>query len=155
MRTSKTWACLKGAILDLPPFSNFGSNVMWIDDHLKHSLHRALNHFTSGETLNLPDPGLSDARLADVMVVKARPSVDNLPSYVFEVYLPTLLWGSVLDAWITHDPILKCRFLSLGPNGQKRWRGPRLGVQSSSPKGDAGCLYKSSGRSRKVASSVI
>jgi hypothetical protein len=74
--------CLsEGAILDLPPFSNMGLNVMWIDDHLKYSLHRAMNHFTSGDQLELRQPGLSDARL-DVMVMKARQIVKNLPSYV-------------------------------------------------------------------------
>jgi hypothetical protein len=113
--------CLsEGAILDLPPFSNLGTNVMWIDDHLKYSLHRAMNHFTSGETLNL-EPGLSDARLDDVSVTKGRPAVSNLPSYIFETYLPTLLWGAIMDAWITNDPILKCRYASLREAEQPRW----------------------------------
>jgi hypothetical protein len=117
--------CLsEGAILDLPPFSNLRSNVMWIDDHLKYSLHRAMRHFTSGETLNL-EPGLSEARLDDVSVTKARPSVDNLPSYVFETYLPTLLWGAVFDAWITNDPIMKFRVESLSPAKQEVWREAR------------------------------
>ena len=30
----------EGAILDLPPFSNFQQNVMWIDDYLKYEMHR-------------------------------------------------------------------------------------------------------------------
>ena len=117
--------CLsEGAILDLPPFSNFGTNVMWIDDHLKYSLHRAMGHFTSGETLNL-EPGLSDARLDDVTTTKGRPSVNDIHSYVFDVYLPTLLWGTIMDAWITTDPILKCRLATLGPNEKQRWRDAR------------------------------
>src|SRR5205085_5341204 len=102
------------AILDLPPFSNFRNNVMWIDDHLKYSLHRAMHHFISDEPLNL-EPGLSDARLDDVSVTKARPSVGKLPAYIFGNYLPTLLWGAIMDAWITKDSILKCRVGKLDP----------------------------------------
>lgn len=120
----------EGAILDLPPFSNFRNNVMWIDDHLKYSLHRALNHFTSGETLNL-EPGLSDARLDDVHVTKARPGVKNLPAYVFNIYLPTLLWGAIMDAWITANPILKCRYDPLKPAEQERWRNARAAELSA------------------------
>jgi len=117
--------CLsEGAILDLPPFSNFGINVMWIDDHLKYSLHRAMKHFTSGETLDLV-PGLSDARMDDVTVTKARPPVSNLHKYIFEIYLPTLLWGAVMDAWINTDPILKCRVDSLSENEKVLWRRAR------------------------------
>ncbi len=117
--------CLsEGAILDLPPFSNFRHNVMWIDDHLKYSLHRAMQHFTSGETLDL-ERGLSDARLDDVTVTKARPGVDNLPMYVFQVYLPTLLWGTVMDRWINADPILKCRVGTLDSGERKLWRHAR------------------------------
>jgi hypothetical protein len=43
------------------------------------------------------------------MVQKARAPIDNLPQYVLGIYLPTLLWGSVLDAWITANPLLKYR----------------------------------------------
>jgi hypothetical protein len=114
--------CLsEGAILDLPPFSNMSTNVMWIDDHLKYSLHRAMRHFTSGETLHL-DRGLGDARLDKVVVTKGRYPVRNLPQYVFGIYLPTLLWGAIMDAWITQDPILKCRYSGLDEAGQLRWK---------------------------------
>jgi hypothetical protein len=115
--------CLsEGAILDLPPFSNFRNNVMWIDDHLKYSLHRAMNHFTSDETLNL-EQGLGDARLDTVTVTKARPPVSDLPGYIFGTYLPTLLWGTIMDAWITNDSLLKRRMASLQEEEEKtRWR---------------------------------
>jgi len=123
--------CLsEGAILDLPPFSNLRFNVMWIDDHLKYSLHRAMRHFTSGETLDL-EPGVSEARLDDVSVTKARPSVDNLPSYIFENYLPTLLWGAVFDAWITNDPVMKFRVASLNLSKQDHWREARSRQQEA------------------------
>lgn len=113
--------CLsEGAILDLPPFSNFRNNVMWIDDHLKYSLHRAMHHFTSEETLNL-EPGLSDARLDDVTVTKERQPVRGLPAYVLGTYLPTLLWGSIVDSWITDHPIVKCRFSTLTKKEQQEW----------------------------------
>ncbi|MFH2057143.1 MAG: hypothetical protein ABIJ61_14390, partial [bacterium] len=124
--------CLsEGAILDLPPFSNFRNNVMWIDDHLKYSLHRAMHHFTSGEYLDL-EPGLSDARLDDVTVTKARPAVSNLPAYVFGIYLPTVLLGSVMDCWITTEPILKCRMRQMSSDEADRWRKAR-GSQDKAP----------------------
>jgi hypothetical protein len=122
--------CLSdGAILDLPPYSNLGTNVMWIDDHLKYSLHRAMNHFTSGDTLNLEE-GLSDARLDDVSVTKARSRVDfpPLPVYILDVYLPTLLWGAVFDAWITKNPILKLRVKDKElkqPSKMREWKDAR------------------------------
>jgi hypothetical protein len=114
--------CLSdGAILDLPPFSNLRMNVMWIDDHLKYSLHRAMDHFTGLETLDL-EPGLRDARMDDVSVTKARPTVSNLPATIFGTYLPTLLWGAIMDAWITNDPISKCRYGALSAAEQAHWR---------------------------------
>jgi len=117
--------CLsEGAILDLPPFSNFRHNVMWIDDHLKYALHRAMHHFTSVDTLVL-EPGLSDARLDNVMVTKQRPKVSDMPSYVFGSYLPTLLLGTIMDTWIAVDPILKCRLASLRGQAESAWQGAK------------------------------
>jgi len=114
--------CLsEGAIFDLPPFSNFKNNVMWIDDHLKYSLHRAMHHFTSRETLNL-EPGFGDARLDNVMVKKDRPFVSGLPAYVLGNYLPTLLWGIIIDSWITTDSIIKCRFSTLSDKDKELWK---------------------------------
>jgi hypothetical protein len=119
--------CLsEGAILDLPPFSNFRNNVMWIDDHLKYSLHRAMHHFTSDEPLRLEEPGLSNARFEDVSVTKARPPVGNLPAYIFGIYLPTLLWGAIMDAWITKDSILKYRMGALDPQHEELWRNAKV-----------------------------
>jgi len=104
-----------GAILDLPPFSNFRLNVSWIDDHLKYCLHRELRHLSRRNskayaTETRYDPLLGHARLDEVIVQKARDDVRNdLPEYLFNEYLPTLLWGTVMDAWITRDPLLKYR----------------------------------------------
>ncbi|WDE11445.1 hypothetical protein [Thalassomonas haliotis] len=98
--------CLSdGAILDLPPFSNFTLNVMWIDDHLKYGLHRELRHLI---TMKSDDELLFDiARQNGVMVKKKRAKIDNLPSYVLGSYLPTLLWGAVMDAWLNPNPLPK------------------------------------------------
>ena len=115
--------CLsEGAIIDLPPFSNFRENVMWIDDHLKYSLHREMHHFTSGEKLNLP-AGLEYARLDKVMVTKARPRVGDLAGYTLATYLPTVLWGAILDSWIVPNSILKVRFDSvIGTPLEDEWK---------------------------------
>jgi hypothetical protein len=104
-----------GAILDLPPFSNFGMNVSWIDDHLKYSLHRELRHLSSfkpreavGESR--PSPLLAYAKLDEVIVEKAGRKIrGNFPKYIFDDYLPTLLRGTIMDAWITDNPLLKSR----------------------------------------------
>jgi hypothetical protein len=45
-----------------------------------------------------------------------------VPSYVFGQYLPTLLLGTIMDAWITTDPILKCRAAMLGEKDREEWR---------------------------------
>ncbi len=120
---SGAFLCLSdGAILDLPPFSNFRMNVSWIDDHLKYSLHRELRHLTSLD-LKLAEPPLSDAKLDDVMVAKGRARIDEkFAKDVLEKYLPTLLWGTVVDAWINPDPLLKCRPDDLSEEERSRWR---------------------------------
>lgn len=113
--------CLSdGAILDLPPFSNFSENVMWIDDHLKYSLHRAMNHFLLPAGPLRIDSRLADARLDDVTVTKARPAVTNLPFYIFGIYIPTLLYGTIVDSWITTDSLLKCRRGSLATEDERK-----------------------------------
>jgi hypothetical protein len=119
--------CLSdGAILDLPPFSNFTDNVMWIDDHLKYSLHRAMKHLRRSEELVRMSPGLADSRLDEVRVTKARPFIKDLPSYVFGVYLPTLLFGTIMDVWITADSLVKCRRDSLLTDAERaEWRTAR------------------------------
>jgi len=113
--------CLsEGAILDLPPFSNFTLNVSWIDDHLKYCLHRELRHLTTIE-LKI-EPLLSDAKLDFIMIQKKRAEITDLPSYVLGNYLPTVLWGTVMDAWITADPLIKYRPEYLSTAEQNRWR---------------------------------
>jgi hypothetical protein len=104
-----------GAILDLPPFSNFRLNVMWIDDHLKYCLHRELRHLSRAKvratvTEIESNPLLSHARLDDVIVQKTGRKVSHtFAKYLFDQYLPTLLWGTIMDGWITGNPLLKFR----------------------------------------------
>ncbi|MFZ0750276.1 MAG: hypothetical protein WAM70_13015, partial [Pyrinomonadaceae bacterium] len=110
-----------GAILDLPPFSNFGLNVSWIDDHLKYCLHRELRHLSplkqrAAEREKRTDPLLTYSKLDRVIVEKAgRKIEENFPKYIFDIYLPTLLRGTIMDAWITPDPLLKYRPEELSP----------------------------------------
>lgn len=104
-----------GAILDLPPFSNFGLNVSWIDDHLKYCLHRELRHLSptklkADTTETRRNALLRYAKLDDVTVQKTgRQIKGDLRKYIFDAYLPTLLRGAIMDAWITPDPLLKHR----------------------------------------------
>ncbi len=121
--------CLsEGAILDLPPFSNFTLNVSWIDDHLKYCLHRELRHLTTVE-LKI-EPLLSEAKLDQIMVQKARPPITNLPTYVLGSYLPTVLWGTVVDAWITANPLLKYRPEYLPEEERQAWHNIKRKGQS-------------------------
>jgi hypothetical protein len=103
-----------GAILDLPPFSNFRQNVSWVDDHLKYCLHRELQHLRRPAFVDVTEWKRSDlltySKLDDVVVQKAGRIIEkDLRKYILDEYLPTLLRGTILDAWITPDPLLKYR----------------------------------------------
>ena len=121
---SGAYLCLSdSAILELPPFSSFGLNVSWIDDHLKYSLHRELRHLTT-VTL-VAEPLLSDAKIDSIMVSKRRAPVTNLPAYALGSYLPTVLWGTVMDAWITAHPIVKFRPEGMNAEQRQQWNDVR------------------------------
>ncbi|MEN6374998.1 MAG: hypothetical protein ABFD75_09490 [Smithella sp.] len=97
----------EGAILDLPPFSNFRQNVMWIDDHLKYELHRALGHFSKVRSIIHSRNGdVEPSRHPDAEVFKDRilAGQGNLRPYALGVYIPTLFWGILVDAWIRGEP---------------------------------------------------
>lgn len=104
-----------GAILDLPPFSNFRLNVSWIDDHLKYCLHRELRHLSQTRFVTPPSDRrrntlLAYSKIDNVVVQKAGRKVPgDLRKYIFDVYLPTLLRGTIMDAWITANPLFKFR----------------------------------------------
>jgi hypothetical protein len=110
-----------GAILDLPPFSNFSLNVSWIDDHLKYCLHRELRHLRNPISTEVKRDTrrrdlLNYSKIDDVIVQKAgRKIPGDLRFYIFSIYLPTVLRGTILDAWITPDPLLKYRPEELTP----------------------------------------
>nr|VFK38754.1 MAG: hypothetical protein BECKTC1821D_GA0114238_100560 [Candidatus Kentron sp. TC] len=95
--------CLSdGAILDLPPFSNFQRNVMWIDDYLKYALHRELWHLSQKLVRN-KNGGVLTERVPDTHVFKKRPKVENAGYYTLGGYLPTVLYGAIMNAWIQPD----------------------------------------------------
>ena len=117
-----------GAILDLPPFSNFSLNVSWIDDHLKYCLHRELRHLRRPTQENGPAEIkrrdlLTYSKIDDVIVQKAGRKIDkDLRWYIFDVYLPTVLRGTILDGWITPNSLLKYRPEELAENDRETLR---------------------------------
>lgn len=106
--------CLSdSAILDLPPYSNMRENVMWIDDHLKFSLHHELRHFglpaTTAATVKAVSHGIG--RLAGASFRQERhPDGVTLGDVRWHTnqYLPRLLRGAIADSWLREDPRLKC-----------------------------------------------
>jgi len=99
--------CLSdSAILDLPPFSNMRQNVVWIDDHLKYSLHHELHHFGFCQDKDLV------ARVVDAPFQQTRhanPKALRLydARWHLREYLPRLVLGCVADAWLRADVRLK------------------------------------------------
>lgn len=97
--------CLSdGAILDLPPFSNMQVNVMWIDDHLKYSLHHELGHFD----IHIGEVG--HARVEGAIFRQSRYS--TAPTYEdvawhLKWYMPRLILGCVADSWLRRVKELK------------------------------------------------
>jgi hypothetical protein len=97
--------CLSdGAILDLPPYSNMRLNVVWIDDHLKFSLHHELGHFD----IHIGEVG--HARVGEARFPQLRHS--GAPTYKdvmwhMKSYMPRLVMGCVADGWLRASPELK------------------------------------------------
>jgi hypothetical protein len=113
----------EGATLDLPPFSNFRLNVVWIDDHLRYSLHRELGHFPLNQKLLASvNKRFAHAKLDNTRVTKIRDETipANLPNYLLGKYLPSLLWGAVLDRWIQPQSILKFRRDEVSDDAKRR-----------------------------------
>lgn len=96
-----------GVVLSVPPFSNFSLNVLWIDDHLRYALHRELGEFAEKTLTDRSGDHLWSQGRKEV--IKCRIGFDNLVYYTLCIYLPQLLWGSIVDAWISIDPLLKIR----------------------------------------------
>lgn len=97
-----------------PPFCNFRTNVVWIDDFLNYAVHRELlrtaDHFPSCEFSQ--SPLYSDCRVA-----KARPGIDDAREYARMHYLPALVRGCIVDAWIQPDVRTKIDTQRIAPPG--------------------------------------
>ncbi|KPA19535.1 hypothetical protein MHK_000244 [Candidatus Magnetomorum sp. HK-1] len=99
--------CLSsGAIIDLPPFSNFSQNVMWIDDHIKYALHKSLRHLAN---IKVSRGVELTARITSAIVNKGRDIPNNVPFYTTQVYIPSLVFGSIMDYWIQPETKDKTR----------------------------------------------
>ena len=61
------------------------------------------------------------------MVTKNRGPIKNLANYLFKDYLPSLLWGMIVDKWISAEPLAKCRPEDLNPAEQEIWQAARQG----------------------------
>eukprot|EP00928_Gymnodinium_smaydae_P039701 TRINITY_DN27058_c0_g1_i1.p1 TRINITY_DN27058_c0_g1~~TRINITY_DN27058_c0_g1_i1.p1 ORF type:complete len:765 (-),score=170.96 TRINITY_DN27058_c0_g1_i1:372-2414(-) len=83
-----------GLSLDLPPFTHFSLNVMWIDDHILQGLTREVEGLPPLLSGNDSGPSTGAA------VVKARERPTACAWYTLEAYLPALLFGCIMDAWI-------------------------------------------------------
>ncbi|MFM9965349.1 MAG: hypothetical protein ACKV2Q_29540 [Planctomycetaceae bacterium] len=101
-------------VIEAPPFCNFRTNVVWIDDFLKFAMHRELHR--------LPNTTVSSAfsnspLIATCETVKERPPISNARSYTLENYLPALVRGCVVDAWIQPDARTKVDFSAAASSG--------------------------------------
>ncbi len=119
-------------ILDVPPFSNFNLGVMYIDDHLRYALHRELTAFAKVTTMGKNGP--LHVRDDDNPVVKYRTGWNAFHKYTLGTYLPQLLYGAIMDAWITAPKVrlkngtkevetwpLKLRRIDVKASGETTW----------------------------------
>jgi hypothetical protein len=103
--------CLNdSAILDLPPFSNMKQNVMWIDDHLKHSLHHELRHFGWRRKHSLHGR-IENASFKQLRFLKKKggPKLND-EIWLIKNYMPRLLLGCIVDSWLRGSEYLKTTF---------------------------------------------
>ena len=99
--TGAAFAASPGLTLDLPPFSHFRLNVMWIDDHTLVSAAKAIKRPADLDVLpEFRETGSTSAGHP----VKWRAPPTNVAWYTLEMYMPTLLWGCILDAFMTSVP---------------------------------------------------
>ncbi|CAJ1366997.1 unnamed protein product [Effrenium voratum] len=82
--------CSGGAALDLPPWCHLRQNVLWIDD-------QCLCQLVALES-SRPEPARCFA--LEVEVTKGRRPPASFVWHTLEVYLPSLLYGLVMRAWI-------------------------------------------------------
>lgn len=90
-----------GTAVDMPPFLHTDLNIMWIDDHIFDRLEQEV----AGTKRHPRAKGVGTAR-----VIKARGIPKNPAKFTLEIYMPTLMYGIIVDAWVnnhTHGFLLK------------------------------------------------
>lgn len=95
------------AILDLPPFSNMRQNVMWIDDHLKWSLHHDLRHFGYLRSMTSRITQIEEAVFLQERYNSNRPIDLSDVQWHLQNYMIRLLMGCVVDKWLRGTADLK------------------------------------------------
>lgn len=101
-------------VVEAPPFCHFRTNVVWIDDFLKFAMHRELHRLPN----NAVSPAFSNSPLmATCETVKERPPISNARGYTLDTYLPALVRGCVVDAWIQPDARTKVDFSAAASPG--------------------------------------
>ncbi len=123
--TSGAGLCLSdSAILDLAPFSNMTYNVMWIDDHLKFSLHHDLRHFGVPSSVSRGGAGRPQIGRVDRAWFHQRRHIEGVTladvRWHTRTYLPRLLRGIVADSWLREDPRVKLPAAGFGPAQWKK-----------------------------------
>jgi len=82
-----------GTTLDIPPWIHADLNIMWIDDHI---LDKSTQEIMG--TKKFPRP----AGVGTAKVVKARAQPKNPAKYTLELYMPTLMYGILMDVWVNN-----------------------------------------------------
>lgn len=89
----------------IPPWCSASSNIVWIDDFLKLTLLREFNRDFRG---NLSPTFLRESRIPHCTTDKRRPAQSlGFDGYVLGNYIPGLVKGIVLDAWMQPAPATK------------------------------------------------
>jgi len=83
-----------GTTLDFPPYIHADLNIMWIDDHL---LDKTVQEVMGTKKHPRPAGG------GQAKVVKARAQPSNIAKYTLEIYMPTLMYGVLMDVWMNRE----------------------------------------------------
>lgn len=98
----------------IPPFCNFRTNVVWIDDFLNYAVHRELSRAADH---TFPHGLIHSPLCAECEVAKARPIIADFREYARTNYLPALVRGCIFDAWIQPDSRTKIESGRIAPPG--------------------------------------
>jgi len=82
-----------GTTLDVPPWIHADLNIMWIDDHI---LDKSTQEIMGTKKFPRPE-GVGTAK-----VIKARAQPSNPAKFTLEIYMPTLLYGILMDVWVNN-----------------------------------------------------